>query len=114
MNATDICPFCIEQVENMLGTQAPAEGAQNSMTDIPQPGPFTQSNNVPLTNAPGEPLSIPDFSDPSVGNLMNDFGIGATDDFSWDMIGLGLEEPLPSQDIIDDMYVFEAICEIVD
>jgi len=117
MNATDICPFCIEQVENMLGTQAPAEGAQNSaasMTDIPQPGPFTQSNNVPLANAPGEPLSMPDFSDPSVGNLMNDFGMGATDDFSWDMIGLGLEEPLPSQDIIDDMYVFEAVCEIVD
>jgi hypothetical protein len=45
---------------------------------------------------------------------MNDFGIGATDDFSWDMIGLGLEEPLPSQDIIDDMYVFEAVCGIVD
>ena len=100
----------------MLGTQAPAERAQNpaaSMTDIPQPGPFTQSNNVPLANAPAEPLSMPDFSDPSVGNLMGDFGMGATDDFSWDMISLGLEEPLPSQDIIDDMYVFEAICEIV-
>jgi hypothetical protein len=81
------------------------------MTDIPQPSPFTQPNNVPLANTPGEPLSMPDFSDPSVGNLMSDFGMGATDDFSWDMIGLGLEEPLPSQDIIDDMYVFEAIWE---
>jgi hypothetical protein len=46
---------------------------------------------------------MPGFSDPSLGNLMNDFGMGATDEFSWDMIGLGLEEPLPSQDIIDDM-----------
>jgi hypothetical protein len=91
-----------EQVENLLGTQAPAEGVQHS-SDISQPTPFPEANNVPLADAPGEPLSMPGFSDPSLGNLMNDFGMGATEEFSWDMIGLGLEEPLPSQDIIDDM-----------
>ena len=73
------------------------------MTDMSQPAPFAEANSVPLTDAAGETLSIPGFSDPSMGNLMNEFGMGATDDFSWDMIGLGLEEPLPSQDIIDDM-----------
>jgi hypothetical protein len=26
-------------------------------------------------------------------------------DFSWEMIGLGLEEPLPSQDVIDELCV---------
>lgn len=70
------------------------------MTNISQPAPFTEANNVPLANAPGEPLS---FGDPSLGNLMNEFGLGATDDFSWDMISLGLEEPLPTQDTINDM-----------
>lgn len=27
-------------------------------------------------------------------------------EFSWEMIGLGLEEPLPSQEVIDELYVF--------
>lgn len=26
----------------------------------------------------------------------------------WDLISLGLEEPLPSQDVIDELYVFYA------
>lgn len=73
------------------------------MSNVSQPTPFPETNNVPLANAPGEPLSMPGFPDPSLGDLMSDFGMGATDDFSWDMIGLGLEEPLPNQDIIDDM-----------
>ena len=73
------------------------------MADIPQPASFAEANHVPLANAPGEPMSMSGFTDPSIGNLMNDFGMGATDDFSWDMIGLGLEEPLPNQDVIDDM-----------
>ena len=98
--------ICLEQVENLLGTQAPAESVQQSataMADIPQPSSFTEAHNVPLATASGEALSMQGFSDPSMGNLMNDFGMGATDDFSWDMIGLGLEEPLPNQDIINDM-----------
>jgi hypothetical protein len=98
--------LCTEQVENLLGTQAPAEGVQPSASSISNPqqtATFTEANNIPLANSPGEPLSMPGFSDPSLGNMMNDFGMGATDEFSWDMIGLGLEEPLPSQDIIDDM-----------
>jgi hypothetical protein len=101
-----MCILCVEQVENLLGTQAPPEGAQNSansMADISQPATFAEANNVPLANAPGEPLSMPGFPDPSMANLMNDFGMDAADEFSWDMIGLGLEEPLPNQDIIDDM-----------
>lgn len=27
------------------------------------------------------------------------------DPFPWEMIGLGLEEPLPSQELIDELYV---------
>jgi len=45
-----------------------------------------------------------DYANPSLG-MMDDFGINNNGDFSWEMIGLGLEEPLPRQDIIDDMYV---------
>ncbi len=97
---------CAEQVENLLGTQAPTEGVEhpaNPIDKTQQPVAFPEPNNIPLANPSGEPLSMPGFPDPSLGNLMNDFGLGATDEFSWDMISLGLEEPLPSQDIIAAM-----------
>ena len=32
------------------------------------------------------------------------FELEGDDPFPWEMIGLGLEEPLPSQEIIDDLY----------
>ncbi len=33
-------------------------------------------------------------------------GMGLDDNtFTWEMIGLGLEEPLPPQDTIDELYV---------
>lgn len=37
-----------------------------------------------------------------------DLGLDAT--FSWEMIGLGLEEPMPMQEAIDELYVWDAIC----
>lgn len=44
---------------------------------------------------------------PLEGMEFPSFG-GAMDDptFTWEMIGLGLEEPLPQQDTIDELYVF--------
>lgn len=34
---------------------------------------------------------------------INDAGAGFGESLSWEMIGLGLEEPLPPQDMIDDL-----------
>lgn len=35
-----------------------------------------------------------------------DMNIGLEDNtFTWEMVGLGLEEPLPPQDTIDELYV---------
>lgn len=33
------------------------------------------------------------------------FGLGADDQFSWELIGQGLEEPLPSQEVINELCV---------
>lgn len=33
------------------------------------------------------------------------FGFGADDQFSWELIGQGLEEPLPYQEVIDELCV---------
>ena len=95
----------LTHMENLLGAQAPAQGAQasaNAMSEVSQPGPFAEASDVPLGIAPTDPLASA-YSDPSMSNLMADFGMNATDDFCWDMIGLGLEEPLPSPEICNDL-----------
>jgi hypothetical protein len=42
------------------------------------------------------------FTDPTL-NGMQDFTMDVNDDFSWEMIGLGLEEALPSREVIDEL-----------
>lgn len=41
---------------------------------------------------------------------MPDMNLGLDDDFSWEMIGLGLEEPMPTQEAIDELYVLKILC----
>lgn len=45
-------------------------------------------------------LTLPDLD---AGGLMDNLGMMADDNFSWELISLGLEEPLPSKEVIDDM-----------
>lgn len=41
-------------------------------------------------------------------------GMGIDDNtFTWEMIGLGLEEPLPPQETIDELYVIIPLYELV-
>lgn len=94
----------LNQVEHLLRTQSPADGPQAS-ADLPaatQSASFLETNNLSLGAAPADPMNV-GFPESSMGNLMNDFGMGPADEFCWDMIGLGLEEPLPSQEIVNDL-----------
>ncbi|EER39879.1 binuclear zinc transcription factor [Histoplasma capsulatum var. duboisii H88] len=67
----------------------------NSMTDVfPSSNPTENSRTVPLDlfgDLNSTQINLPDDSITSGG------------DFSWEMIGLGLEEPLPAQDAIDEL-----------
>lgn len=69
-------------------TYSMGEGTLNS---IESNDPFT----VPVTGMPSsmnaDLLNIPDI------------GLGLDENFSWEMIGLGLEEPMPLQEAIDDL-----------
>ena len=38
-------------------------------------------------------------------SMMADANLGIDDSMSWEMIGLGLEEPLPMQEAINDLLV---------
>ncbi|EEH08043.1 binuclear zinc transcription factor [Histoplasma capsulatum G186AR] len=74
----------------------PASGSVvNSMTDVfPSSNPTENLRTVPLDlfgDLNSTQINLPDDSITSGGG------------FSWEMIGLGLEEPLPAQDVIDEL-----------
>jgi hypothetical protein len=116
----------IEQVETLLKTQDPAV----TPAEVP-PTTFTAgqggASGINLGSVPAGDFNI---SNPAIGIVentdrwrfngespqppLNDLGFGADmsmgmglDDntFTWEMIGLGLEEPLPPQETIDELYV---------
>jgi hypothetical protein len=124
----------LKQVETLLKTQEPnTAGASPSKPmggaamSIPVP-PSHNHNHNQQTSAPGHmsvgnpSMSMQDRDmdttfrfngdSPTAAN-MDDFNFNASmgmpmnnvgGNFTWEMIGLGLEEPLPSQDTIDELH----------
>ncbi|KKZ68457.1 hypothetical protein EMCG_05916 [[Emmonsia] crescens] len=70
-------------------------GLPNNMADI-----FTSLNVVENTH----PISLGQFGDLNSTQInLPHNNITSGGDFSWEMIGLGLEEPLPAQDVVDEL-----------
>lgn len=105
------------QVETLLKSHDPGTQAQPSSQ---QPSNILDDNrlNTPMQGIPDlQMLSADDLALP-VDPLTEGLGLGQSTessipasqpglngDFSWEMISLGLEEPLPRQDVIDKLYV---------
>jgi hypothetical protein len=90
----------LKQVENLLENRDAPEPNQQAQAQ-PDPDRIT----IPPAHVPpmNDSMQIdPSFNDPSI-NAMPDFGFSSSDDFSWEMIGLGLEEALPTQEAIDEL-----------
>ena len=91
----------LKQVENLLETrEGPDSAAQNADPDritIPQ-------DQIPpmVDNSMQGVVTDPSLNDLPL-NSIPDYGFSSSDDFSWEMIGLGLEEALPNQDVIDEL-----------
>lgn len=101
----------LKQVENLLESKTGPSAAQTSAA----PDSFNPAPSMPQ-------MDMPSFGDASMADMMqdgnylgpdmngiNDFTMGISDDFSWEMIGLGLEEALPSREVIDELSVCLAI-----
>ncbi|TGO49338.1 hypothetical protein BCON_0213g00150 [Botryotinia convoluta] len=105
----------LKQVENMLKSQEPTTTTTSPST--------SNASGAGLRTAPTPNLNVPS---PNIGvdgerwrynndaqPTLNDMGFSATigmgmglDDFpsTWEMIGLGIEEPLPLQEVIDELH----------
>ncbi|KAJ9653433.1 hypothetical protein H2198_007381 [Neophaeococcomyces mojaviensis] len=101
----------LKQVENLLTTQNDGDNVAQQVPPIPpqQPLPTAPLSGMNIFNVPttAEPLSgvqqEAEMVDPGL-SMGNEFGLGGIEDFNWDMISLGLEEPLPPQDVMDELY----------
>ena len=101
----------LKQVETLLTSNQPSE------TSPPQPAPLDQQKQQPFPSAGMNIFNAPGMNASNLGNGSGDadmvdpalelgdaYGMNGIDDFNWDMISLGLEEPLPPQDIMDELY----------
>jgi hypothetical protein len=85
----------VEQVETLLKTQGPDQPLVSpTQESIPQPDPIQQRDDGPPPENPGNFANIPIPLNQQP----------RTETFSWEMIGLGLEEPLPIQSAINDLH----------
>lgn len=80
-----------------------------SSLDPPAVHPFPLSDSSADPMVSNDPFSISAeavLSDMDQ-NILNGTGpsLGFDDSFSWEMIGLGLEEPMPTQEAVDELYV---------
>jgi hypothetical protein len=113
-----------EQVETLLKTQDPEQQPKSATDGSSQSFP---SNSVPTSSSfsLGPDSNIPVMSDmtmpagtSSLGGMTSDFGtdsfafgeptmpVDSPEAYPWEMIGLGLDEPLPAQETMDDLYVY--------
>jgi hypothetical protein len=94
----------LKQVENLLGSKGSDENAAQSEQS---PVEVPQQDFQPGVASRGPETIMDPFSNIGLdGNMMDpmiDMNMAGTDDFSWELLSLGLDEPLPGQDIIDDM-----------
>ncbi|KAF2093107.1 hypothetical protein NA57DRAFT_49185 [Rhizodiscina lignyota] len=111
----------LQQVETLLKNQDPMGDVQRKGSDDALPQSFTIPTRPIVTSAPStDTINVnlsnidPQLLPPGTGATTDSFlGVnmgasmeshGGEDQFSWEMIGLGLEEPLPLQETINELH----------
>lgn len=110
---------------NMLGSTAQVETQLKKDSGSPPTAPSTQSPAMATDTAQGATsyiaydagsmnvdMTMPmdgflstanNFSASPTANMIPDIDLAIDENFSWEMIGLGLEEALPTQDAVDEL-----------
>lgn len=88
----------------------PEEQEYSSMPDV-NDSPFT----LPISSMSSNSRPLPQMVENTTSNtipdqqMMENLDLGLDATFSWEMIGLGLEEPMPMQEAIDELYDMRAV-----
>ncbi|EXJ82083.1 hypothetical protein A1O1_08152 [Capronia coronata CBS 617.96] len=100
----------LKQVENLLESrETPREAGPSTAQTSTAPETYVSGPSIPPIDIPAfgdasMPDLIPDdnYTDPPLGGI-NNLTLNAGDDFTWEMIGLGLEEALPAREVMDEL-----------
>jgi hypothetical protein len=93
----------LKQVENLLGSKGNEATTQSEQIPVEaQQQDFQPNVDTRGPETIMDPFTNPGFDATSM-DMMPDLTMTGADDFSWELLSLGLDEPLPLQDIIDDM-----------
>lgn len=112
-NTLDITDFqSIEQVESLLQNQDSTSTAKDAARQDTATAYVadTIQQAVPTTRTQSNPFdksleSLLDAREPTIPTYQNGAANtnGEEPGYSWEMIGLGLEEPLPPQDVMEEL-----------
>jgi hypothetical protein len=102
-----------EQVETLLKNQDPMSDALRKGSDEPGTTQFSVPSRGNNVQPPSDTLNMSNIDPQLLPGANESFlGLGTLgpetikptgEEFSWEMIGLGLEEPLPLQETINDL-----------
>lgn len=104
--------ICIEQVETLLKNQDSTDTTKETARQDSTTAYVASTLQQALPNSGADFLNTtdritaaaPELRTPAADSFQNGGVNGnAEGEFSWEMIGLGLEEPLPPQDVMDDL-----------
>lgn len=117
--AADMPPRAADAPQTLRQPSIPEGQEYSSLPDVDDP-PFT----LPISNMSSDTRLLPQIME-SMGSsampdptmmenmgsnampdpqMMGNLDLGLDTNFSWEMIGLGLEEPMPTQEAIDELY----------
>ncbi|KAI5463029.1 fungal-specific transcription factor domain-containing protein [Mariannaea sp. PMI_226] len=107
----------LKQVETLLKTQDPPNASSSNnqpkgLSSMAMPGPPNLNMQTPSMGMTGDRDWNINSESPQTTNLEDfnfnaNLGMGMNNvggNFTWEMIGLGLEEPLPPQETIDELH----------
>ena len=73
--------------------------------NVPEAGGPSMADTTFASNSPYGSTSNPLPEAMNTSDFAPDMSFGLDDNFNWEMIGLGLEEPMPTQQAVDELYV---------
>ena len=103
-------PTAVAQVETLLKSQdSPETNSANSMQNDDPGRPLRRHSPVasfrqrPLMPPSDSELTLPPPVEAPLDPINLEGMLGASDGFTWEMISIGIDEPLPAQEVVDDL-----------
>ncbi|KAH6615367.1 binuclear zinc transcription factor [Boeremia exigua] len=94
----------LQQVETLLKSQDSTDSTKDTTRQDSTAAYVANTIQQGASSTRTQSSNLLDSRTASVPANRNDAAVPGDNDFQWELIGLGLEEPLPPQDVMDELY----------